>query len=240
MTTLLQPRTTTLSAGLLVMLLSVATAVPRLSTAQTISYQPPSRGAPSGVARVGGGTRGPSGEMRTLLSALVPDHIGLTVSEQPILYWYTSKAIHDPVEMTLLREDRVNPELELAVSPPLEAGIHKLVLAEHKVRLEPGVPYQWFVAVVLNTSQRSNDIVAGGEIQRQPVAPQLSAELESSGAGGSAAVYARSGFWYDALGALSESVEAAPGDRALRAERASLLQQGGLVEAARYELGAKL
>jgi len=51
------------------------------------SYQPPLRGAPGG--RVGGGTRG-TGRETFVLSVLAPDHTGLTVSEQPALYWFIS------------------------------------------------------------------------------------------------------------------------------------------------------
>lgn len=239
MNTLLNPGFTALRVGLLSAMLGTMMAASSPCQAQTVVYQPPSRGAPSGVARVGGGTRGPNG-WETLLSALAPDHVGFTVSAQPMLYWFTSKPINTPVEMTLLREDRIKPELEIALSPPLAAGIHKLDLSKHNVRLEPGVPYQWYVAVVLNASQRSGDIVAGGEIQQVPAVPKLDRELNQSGAAGEAAVYARSGLWYDALDALSARVEAAPSDRDLRAARASLLEQGGLAEAASYERSAKL
>src|SRR5262249_9720599 len=59
----------------------------RSNTASMPVYKPPLRGAPGG--RVGGGTRG-SGSVRDvfILSALAPDHMGLTVAEQPSLYWF--------------------------------------------------------------------------------------------------------------------------------------------------------
>lgn len=228
-----------LGSGLLMAALLTIASLPRSSDAQAIAYKPPSRGAPTGSARVGGGTRGPEGQV-TSLSVLAPDHVGLTATSQPVLYWFTSDAIDAPVEMTLLREDRMAPVLEVALSPPLEAGIHGLDLAKHNVTLEPGVAYQWYVAVVMDPTQRSGDIVAGGEIQQMPAAPQLSDEVQKIGAAGAAGVYARAGYWYDALGALSQRVEAAPADAAVRAERAALLEQVGLADAARYEREQKL
>ena len=50
-------------------------------------YKPPQRGAPGG--RVGGSSRG-IGDRLLTLSVLAPDHTGLTVREQPSLYWYLS------------------------------------------------------------------------------------------------------------------------------------------------------
>src|SRR5512134_1193228 len=50
-------------------------------------YKPPLRGAPRG--RIGGGTRG-TGLDSLALSVLAPDHSGLTIREQPSLYWIIS------------------------------------------------------------------------------------------------------------------------------------------------------
>jgi hypothetical protein len=41
--------------------------------------------------------------------------------------------------------------------------------------------------------------------------------------------------WYDAIAALSERIEAAPNDTDLRRQRAALLEQVGLREAAEFD-----
>lgn len=46
------------------------------------------------------------------------------------------------------------------------------------------------------------------------------------------AIYADAGLWYDALGAISDAIGAHPDDASLREQRASLLKQVGLVQAA--------
>ena len=56
---------------------------------------------------------------------------------------------------------------------------------------------------------------------------------DSSAASDPAQLAAR-GLWYDALMALGRALETGP-DRAARAERARLLEQAGLAEAARFE-----
>src|SRR2546430_4573718 len=137
-------------------------------------YKPPLRGAPGG--RVGGGTRGTAREV-FVLSVLAPDHSGLTASEQPSLYWYISAATALPVELTVMDPGTTQPLLEISVAAPIEAGIHRLRLSDHGVRLAPGVAYRWYVAVVPDPGRRSRDILAGGAIQRINQSPEMVARL---------------------------------------------------------------
>src|SRR4029453_11147001 len=63
------------------------------------TYKPPQRGAPT--RRVGGGPRRPGDQLPTI-AVLAPDHPGLTIHEQPSLYWFLSEATTYPVEVTLI------------------------------------------------------------------------------------------------------------------------------------------
>ncbi len=196
-------------------------------------YKPPTRGVPGG--RMGGGTRGIGGG--AVVSVLAPDHVGLTVHEQPSLHWFLAQDVSSPVEITLIEPDRTPPLLEYRLAPPVRAGIHRLRLADHGVRLRSGVRYQWSAAVVTDPERRSRDLVAAGLIERvdvpdglrQPTA-RASADLP--------ALYAEAGLWYDALTALSERIDAAPHDRTLHRQRAALLEQVGLRAAADFDLRA--
>jgi uncharacterized protein DUF928 len=188
-------------------------------------YKPPLRGAPGG--RVGGGTRGTGREV-FVLSVLAPDHSGMTVSEQPSLYWYISTPTSLPVELTMMDPGTTQPLLEIKVPSPIEPGIHRLRLADHGVRLAPGVAYRWYVAVVPDAGRRSRDILAGGAIQRIDPSSELVARLGRARRDELPAVYAEAGLWYDALAAMSELIEGAPNDAALRQQRAALLTQIGL------------
>ncbi|HEX2719391.1 MAG TPA: DUF928 domain-containing protein, partial [Candidatus Deferrimicrobium sp.] len=60
----------------------------------------------------------------------------------------------------------------------------------------------------------------------------LSARLTSAVSGRAPFIYAEEGFWYDALESISRMIEASPKDADLRQQRASLLEQVGLSEAA--------
>ena len=195
------------------------------TTAAVPIYTPPLRGAPGG--RVGGGTRG-SGREVFVLTVLAPDHSALTVSEQPSLYWYISSATSLPIELTVMDLRTTQPVLETRLPAPVTPGVHRIRLADHGVRLEPGVPYRWFVTVVPDSNRRSKDILAGGAIERVEPPDGLPAKLAQARKEETAFLYAEAGVWYEALAAISDQIDSAPDDAALRKQRATLLAQVGL------------
>ena len=190
-------------------------------------YKPPMRGAPGG--RVGGGTRG-TGREAFVLSVLAPSHTGLTTSEQPELFWFISGPSSYPVEFTVVDPKKSDPLIELRIEPPVTAGFHKVRLADHGVRLAPGVAYQWYVAVVPDSGRRSKDILAGGSIERVSAPDGLQAKVSSAPQSTLPSLYAEAGLWYDAVAALGELIDRAPTDKALLDERSALLRQVGLPE----------
>ena len=196
-------------------------------------YKPPLRGAPAG--RLGGGTRG-IGEGSLTVSALVPDHTGLTSQEQPSLYWFLSQPTSHPIELTVIEAQAVKPILETHVTQAGQPGVQGVRLADYGVRLKTGVLYQWFVAVVADPEQRSRDIIGGGEIERVDLDKALKTKLEEGSKADAPRRYAEAGIWYDALAAISERIAAAPTNADLKKQRASLLRQVGLTEIADYEM----
>ncbi len=200
------------------------------SSARKPVYKPPLRGAPAG--RIGGGTRGTTERESFSLLALAPDHVGYTTAEQPCLYWYISKPTALPVELTVTERRAVKPLVEARLKAPEKGGVQRVCLADHGVRLSPNVPYKWFITLVTDAEQRSKDIMAGGIVERVARSESLAARLASAEGGKGPFVYAEEGLWYDAFGELSRMVEASPEDAGLRRQRASLLEQVGLSEAA--------
>jgi Domain of Unknown Function (DUF928) len=205
---------------------------------QSFSYKPPLRGAP--VTRVGGGTRS-VGSTSLTVSVLAPNETGFTSRDQPTIYWYVSEPLTRPVELTLSTteplKDAASPSLEIMLQPPIAEGVHAVRLADHGIALKPGVEYQWFVAVVANPAQRSNDVIAGGAIKRVAAEDSDSVRIRLKDAPSSRwpAVYAESGLWYDAIDQLSRDISANPADARLRQQRAALLEQVGLREAAAFD-----
>ena len=199
---------------------------------QEIKYNPPSVGAP--VGRVGGGTRG-SGDVSTL-SVLAPPHVGLTGQEQPVLYWYLAQATTYPIELTVRDEQTPQPFLETHLGSFARPGIQRVRLADYGVRLMPGVRYRWAVALVPNPGYRSKDIVAEGAIEYKQLPAALQTQLTQTHEAQAPSLYAEAGFWYDALAAISDLIDAVPEDLLLRQQRAALLEQVGLSEVAMYDV----
>jgi len=174
--------------------------------------------------------------MIPILSALAPDHTGLTVHEQPSVFWYLAGATTYPVELTITEERAIQPVLETRISPPLQPGIQRVRLADYGVRLARDVPYRWFVSLVVNPDSRSRDNVAGGTIERIAIPKGHRAKLEGAGKTNGPSIYAEMGLWYDAFAALADLLDATPNDPALRQQRTSLLEQIGLREIAEHDL----
>jgi hypothetical protein len=171
-----------------------------------------------------------------VLTVLAPDHSALTVSEQPSLFWFISGSTSLPIEVTLMDVRTTQPVLETRLTPPAAPGVQRIRLADHGVRLEPGVPYRWFVTIVPNSNRRSRDILAGGAIERIEPPEGLTAKLAQASKGETATLYAEAGVWYDALSAISDQIESAPNDAGLRKQRAMFLVQAGLPAVGEAEL----
>jgi len=170
---------------------------------------------------------------------LAPDQVGVTTQEQPSLFWFQSKPADAKFELTLLQENKVKPLVQVKVDRSTKAGIQRLKLSDHNVKLAAGVEYQWVVALITDPDNRSSDLVASGMIKRVEASGDLQAQVGKATPTSLPSVYAEAGIWYDALAVLSDQIDAHPGDQNLRATRVDLLRQVGLKAAADGEAVAK-
>ena len=159
------------------------------------------------------------------IRALAPEHVGATTRAAPTLYWFLSDPSRVPVEITLTAEDAAEPLLELRLEPPVGAGLHNLRLDRRGIRLEPGVTYRWFVALIPDPANRDADLVSSAAVRR--AAPGSAQPAESAPAERAHAL-AAAGYWYDAFDTLTGWVQTDPGSERLREHRAALLEQVGL------------
>jgi anti-sigma factor RsiW len=170
------------------------------------------------------------------LAVLAPQaHTGLTVQEQPVLYWYLSQETRHPVEVILTDQQRVKPLLAIRFDPPLQPGMQRVRLADYNVRLTPGVLYTWSVSLIRDAAQRSYDVLTAGTIERVELPEALRGQLVYADTMSAARLYATEGLWYDTIAALSELIDTRPQDTALRQQRATVLEQEGLTAAAAYD-----
>jgi hypothetical protein len=166
------------------------------------------------------------------LIALVPNHVALTTQAQPSLFWFQSKPAKAKFEVTVVEPKKPKPLLSLAAPEADKPGIHRVKLAKYKVELQPDVAYEWSVAIVPDAENRSRDVIAKGVLKRISPPGDLASRVEKADDLERAAIYAEAGIWYDAFEAVSNAIDAHPDDASLRAQRASLLRQVGLPEAA--------
>ncbi|MCV6637347.1 DUF928 domain-containing protein [Candidatus Albibeggiatoa sp. nov. NOAA] len=200
-------------------------------------FTPKVDGAPS--RRVGGGTRGLSDSANIpTLAVIAPEHTGLTISDQPTLYWYVSSDVDVPFRFTLTYdeseietgkvslEDSIDPVLETNIADPA-SGIQGIDLAKHDVSLKPDIVYRWAISMVAE-GMRSNDVVTEGTIKLVNKPDNLDTELSKVDEKRSAYVYAQEGIWYDAIESLSDLISKYPNDKQFATDRETLLKQVGL------------
>jgi hypothetical protein len=171
-------------------------------------YKPPQLGAPSG--RIGGGTRGLPNESPLILIA--PNHTGLTSKESPTLYWHSSKPNLHTVEFSLVQQNNNHILLEKTIQVS-SSGFRNLRLRDYGVVLQPGVKYRWLVTMIANEGSSSEDVIASGCIQHQPLGHRLV----------SAEDYAQASYWYDAVEILMNDASATA-----KKQLEALLEQGGV------------
>lgn len=199
-----------------------------------IVYVPPDPGEPPTrtLAAVGG-----PGEPAPL-HVLAPEQTGLTLEDQPKLYWYLGAPSDTRLEVTLNDSASAKPLLQADLGRITRPGVHATDLADFGLKLEPGVEYQWSVAEVPDPEQGTISRVASATIARVPPQTGLRAEFEGATPLERLAALAADGYWYDVIGLLSAEIAEQPEDPELRRLRAELLDQVGLGEVAAYDRAA--
>ncbi len=181
-----------------------------------------------------GGSRGPGVKVPSIY-VLAPNHTGLTSRAQPSLFWYQSGPASTRFELTVIEPKKPKPVLQVGADTAGQPGIHRLPLGKHNVTLTPGILYKWTIALIPDPANRSQDVIASGTIQRTEPDAQFTSALDGAEGLNKASLYASKGFWYDALEVVTNEIDAAPKDKALRLQRAALLDQAGLKDAAASE-----
>ena len=186
-------------------------------------YRPPILGAPQ--FRVGGGTRS-----ITQLYVLAPQHVGLTASSRPRLYWFVSTGDRGRIQFILTDKSSNKPLLELAWDVPAMEGITYLDLSDHGIHLKEEITYRWAIILTPDTGIGPETITSQGFVQhiRYP-------QLKDTEPVDLPFVAAKAGLWYDAFNAISRLIERNPAQLDYRYQRAALLDQVGLKSASRFD-----
>ncbi len=196
-----------------------------------IIYQPTSRGKPDMTRIVSAGTRGKLQNF-VYIAVLAPEHTGLSSTESPTLYWFISKTVERPLELTITDRQSVTPILETQLNNPANAGIQSIKLSNYSLRLQPEVKYQWCIRMINHSKKEAQnlDVVSYGSILYRKASTELSRQWQQASSGALPALYAEKDYWYDALTAISSLVGKHPENQAVYEQRTSLLEQVQLDE----------
>lgn len=197
-----------------------------------INYMPPLRASLGG--RIGSGTRGETDES-IFLSVLVPNHTGLTTSNQPMLYWYLASETSNRIEFTLNIEQEGKTVAQECIDAGVRCGIKRISLKDIGVTLLPDKEYTWFISMTVDPTQPSKNIFSGGTIRLISPTKTLAEKLTTAQRDQVPVIYAAQRIWYDALSAISALIDEEPESRAFHEQRARLLDQVGLHHAAKFD-----
>lgn len=165
----------------------------------------------------GAGSRGcPAGSFGSIALLIPSDHVGLTATGRPTFSWYVSSLPSTPMQFALVEPGVAQP-LMVKQFQSVKSGIVQLEIPPEMPELSVGKLYRWTVSLVCNNKRPSENIYVRSWISRvaSPIAtntenPALTASAQMLR--DNAAVYARSGIWYDAVANVSKAYLADPKD----------------------------
>jgi hypothetical protein len=160
------------------------------------SYAAPAESGSVGWMRQFGAVRGAGDDVTVETRA--PNHVGLTLSSAPRLWWQVSGATEHAVEVTVVDDEAIDPILRQEIAGPQQAGLHSIDLAAYGVELSPGVEYRWFVSLVVDRDRPSRNPVSAGAIEVIPAGDSRREAVEQTAAAERGHTLAKLGLWYDA------------------------------------------
>jgi hypothetical protein len=174
-------------------------------------YTTPATSAALGWARHFGAVR--SGEGSGAPSVLAPrDHVGLTSSQSPRLWWRLAEDTPHALQITLVDEAAIDPVFRVELAGPHAGGLDSIDLRRRGVTLEPGIEYRWFVAVQVDPERPSRNPTAAGAVERLPSGDdRVERALRAEGARRGHAL-AELGLWYDAFDFFARAAATRPNE----------------------------
>ena len=204
---------------------------------EPIVYKPPKRGAPE--SRVGGATRGMEFEgaekQGPVAAVLAPRHAGLTVREQPTLYWFVSDTSFVRIEVSREVDGSHRTVLRVDYPHAMAPGINAFSFVDYNMLLEVDTEYRWSLIILSGGAGGEGEAAASGTIRRVLPHDSLVAKFSQQVDVPKFYTLAEEGVWYDAVDELAKAIAADPDDLQLRALRAMLMDQVDLPAVATYE-----
>ncbi|MEZ4527106.1 MAG: DUF928 domain-containing protein [Desulfobacterales bacterium] len=177
----------------------------------------------------------PDAPIPNFMAPLTSKQTACTATDQPVLRWYISDAWPGKMEFTLNESGAIEPVLEAEIDGPAGKGFWQINLADYNIRLKPGVEYEWFLVIVNDPMERSADFLASATMQYMEASRELKIELANAPETEHYHIYAKAGYWYDAMENISRMIDTLPQDRELKNRRAAMLKEIHLPPAAAFD-----
>ena len=160
-----------------------------------------------------GGYRSERPDSTLQLEALAPNHAGRSLTPSPRLFWRLNE-VPEGGAFSLDIVSTGSPQTavveELPVPRPAGPGIQEIDLADLGVALETNEEYRWSIAHRVD-EWAPPTAFAIGWIRYAPTDDTLSTRLADAPAGDRPAIFADSGYWYDALSDAIDLMRSHPG-----------------------------
>lgn len=172
-----------------------------------------------------------SGAEPIKLVALTPESYGMTVSQQPSVFWYQSdKSPARGVKFSLYEDGAHKAIFSGRLPVPYQKGINRLDLKNLRVTLTPGKTYRWSVTYINSARSGSANAVTKAMLKVSAPSAALKTKLAATDGGDRIAALAEAGAWQDLLAELDDAgkSENAAVAKSAKAERSRLLAELGV------------
>ncbi|MDZ8264370.1 DUF928 domain-containing protein [Nostoc sp. ChiQUE01b] len=165
------------------------------------TFKPPQRGKPP--ASAGGSTRGSSclTGKKLIIPLIPPDKLGLTFAQHPTFFWYIPPSKLKTAKFLLLTEDQ-NVFYETSFTLPNKPGIISFKLPDSAPTLTVGKTYHWYLTIVCDHQDNSENPTVEGWVERTQPGATLSQALAKANLYKLPTIYAEAGIWHEALTSL--------------------------------------
>jgi hypothetical protein len=190
------------------------------------------------LRRVGGGTRGGCELVSSdRMVALIPERtIGKTAKSNPKFYFYIPENTEGKQIEFVLRDKNDNLVYERTFTSNGKSGIFSVELPADKISLlAANDNYHWYLSMLCNPTNRSQDIVLEGFIQRVELDGTTQQKLQQATPLERVNLYQTANLWYDAIDTLAELKLNSP-KTITNSEWQNLLDSVGLADIAQKPL----
>lgn len=160
-------------------------------------------------------------------------YVGLTVSENPTLFFYVPTTDAKSAVITLTEEGKDDVVYEKTFEISKSHGVVGLTLSNNgdSSPLKLNKQYHWQFRLRCDPDEKTGaDSVVDGGIKRVAQTSVLQNKLQKAAMADRPYIYAEAGYWTDTLKSLADSLAANPQDRLVKASWQDLLKSQGIAQ----------